>query len=68
MVAYGAFGGRVDHLMANLNMAYAYPCFERFYLMSDESMATLLPPGGHHVEFNRDAEDGGCDDSARTAV
>ena len=60
VVAYGAFGGRVDHLMANLNMAYAYPCFERFYLMSDESMATLLPPGSHHIEFNRDAEDGSC--------
>lgn len=60
VVAYGAFGGRLDHLMANLNMAYRFDCFESFYLMSDESLAMLLSPGAHTIEVNRHVEDGSC--------
>ena len=60
MVAVGAFGGRLDQQMANLNMAFSYACFERFYLLSDASLACVLPPGKHVIEPNREAEDGSC--------
>ena len=46
--------------MANLNMAYAFSAFERFYLMSDSSIAFVLPPGKHVIEANAEAEDGSC--------
>ena len=60
VVAVGAFGGRLDQQMANLNMAYSYACFEHFYLLSDASLAFVLTPGKHVIEANRDAEDGSC--------
>ena len=60
VIAYGAFGGRLDHLMANLNMLYSYECFERFCLVSDESLAFLLRPGSHSIEANLEVEDGSC--------
>ena len=60
VVAVGAFGGRLDQQMANLNMAYAFSAFERFYLMSDSSIAFVLPPGKHVIEANAEAEDGSC--------
>ena len=60
VVAYGAFGGRLDHLMANLNMVYSFSCFERFLLLSDESLAFLLRPGCHVITTNSDVEDGTC--------
>ena len=41
-----AFGGRLDQTMANINMAYRYSgSFERFVLLSDDSIAFVLPPG-----------------------
>ena len=60
VVAYGAFGGRLDHLMANLNMVYSFSCFERFLLLSDDSLAFLLRPGSHVIQANREVEDGSC--------
>ena len=60
VVAVGAFGGRLDQQMANLNMGYAFSCFERFYLISDRSLACVLPAGKHVIEANRDAQDGTC--------
>ena len=60
VVAYGAFGGRLDQQMANLNMAYSYDCFRHFYLVSDHSLAFLLRPGTHVIEPDREAEDGTC--------
>ena len=60
VVAVGAFGGRLDQQMANLNMAYSYACFERFYLVSDASLAFVLPPGKHVIDTNLEAEDGSC--------
>jgi thiamine pyrophosphokinase len=60
VVAYGAFGGRLDQQMANLNMAYAFSCFAHLYLVSDESVAFVLRPGSHVIERNPDVEDGSC--------
>ena len=60
VVAYGAFGGRLDQQMANLNMVYTYDCFRDFYLVSEHSLAFLLRPGTHVIECNRQAEDGTC--------
>jgi len=60
VVAVGAFGGRLDQQMANLNMAYAFGSFAAFYLISDASLAFLLRPGRHVIDVNREAEDGSC--------
>jgi len=60
VVAYGAFGGRLDQQMANLNMVYSYDCFHDFFLVSERSLAFLLRPGTHVIEPNRQAEDGTC--------
>jgi len=60
VVAVGAFGGRLDQQMANLNMAFAFSCFERFYLISEASLAFVLPAGKHVIETNSEAEDGTC--------
>lgn len=60
VVAYGAFGGRLDQQMANLDMVYTYDCFRPFYLVSEQSLAFLLRPGAHVIECNRHAEDGTC--------
>ena len=60
VVAYGAFGGRLDQQMANLNMAYTFDCFRHLFLLSDHSVAFLLRPGAHVIEPDLDAEDGSC--------
>ena len=60
VVAYGAFGGRLDQQMANLNMVYKYDCFEHFYLLDGHSLAFLLRPGSHVIEVDGGAEDGTC--------
>jgi len=61
-VASQAFGGRLDQQMANLNMLFRseYTCFERFVLLSDDSLALLLLPGAHTIEPNLEVEDGTC--------
>ena len=62
VVAFGAFGGRLDQQMANLNMAYYSfgGAFESLYLVSDDSLAFVLAPGVHTIEINPDEEDGTC--------
>ena len=48
IAAYGAFGGRLDQQMANLNMLYRSEyarSFENFVLLSEDSLALLLLPG-----------------------
>ena len=60
VVAVGAFGGRLDQQMANLNMAFSYKSFANFYLLSESSLAFVLPPGKHTIETNTEAEDGSC--------
>ena len=62
VVAFGAFGGRLDQQMANLNMLFRreYVCFERFVLLDLHSLALLLAPGAHTIEPNLDVEDGTC--------
>jgi thiamine pyrophosphokinase len=60
VVALGAFGGRLDHTMANLNMLHRYQCFSSFVLLSAESVAVLLPPGRNVVHVDTTAEDGTC--------
>jgi len=60
VVAYGAFGGRLDHMMANMNMVYKYSCFERFILLTRHSLAFQLKPGMNIIEPNLDVENGSC--------
>ena len=61
VVAMGAFGGRLDQQMANINMLYRYAgAFERLVLLGDESLAFLLPAGKHVIEPNPEVEEGTC--------
>jgi len=60
VVAHGAFGGRLDQQMANLNMVYSIDTFPQLYLLSRHSLAFLLRPGTHVIETNPQAEDGTC--------
>lgn len=60
VVAFGAFGGRLDQTMANLNMLYAFCRFERFVLLCEASLAFLLPPGKNVIAPNRRLESGSC--------
>mmetsp|Transcript_87 Transcript_87/g.270 ORF Transcript_87/g.270 Transcript_87/m.270 type:complete len:277 (-) Transcript_87:153-983(-) len=60
VVAFGAFGGRLDHTMANLNMVYRYSCFSSFVLLSTDSLALLLRPGRNVIQVDTAAEDGTC--------
>ncbi|KAL1523198.1 hypothetical protein AB1Y20_018151 [Prymnesium parvum] len=60
VVAIGAFGGRLDQQMANLNTAYTHTGFRDFYLVSEHSVAFVLQPGLHEITPNPDAEDGTC--------
>ena len=61
VVAYGSFGGRLDQTMANLNMLYRYEsAFDSFVLLSDQSLAFLLPPGKNIIQPDRTIEVGSC--------
>lgn len=60
VVAHGAFGGRLDQQMANINMAYGHAGFEHLFLLSDHSLAFLLRPGRHVILPDAGAEDGTC--------
>lgn len=65
VVAHGALGGRLDHVMANLNALYlrasgGADAFERLLLVSRQSVAFVLPPGRHVIVRNRRDEDGSC--------
>ena len=59
-MACGAFGGRLDQTMANINMLYCYRGFERFLLLSSHSLAFVLSPGSHVIEPNLEIETGAC--------
>jgi thiamine pyrophosphokinase len=61
VVVLGAFGGRLDQEMANLNMLFRWQKpFGRVILISDDSTAILLPPGEHRIEPNREVESVTC--------
>lgn len=63
VVAFGAFGGRLDQQMANLNMLFRpcyHACFASFVLLDQHSLALLLPAGAHTIAPNLDVEDGTC--------
>jgi len=60
VVAFGAFGGRLDQTMANLNMVYRYTSFASFILLSADSLALLLPPGRNVIHVNDELESGSC--------
>lgn len=60
VVVLGAFGGRMDHVMANLNMLFCRRAFGRMVLLSSDSLAMFLPPGEHLVHPNRAMEGPTC--------
>lgn len=61
VVVLGAFGGRLDHEMANLNMLFRWQStFGRLLLVSDESTAILLAPGEHEIRPNPEVEGPTC--------
>lgn len=61
VVILGAFGGRLDQEMANLNMLFRWQGrFARVLLLSDDSTAVLLPAGEHTLVPNAEIESGVC--------
>jgi thiamine pyrophosphokinase len=63
VVAVGAFGGRLDQEMANINMLFTWaaePRFARLLLMGKHSVAFALGPGRHRIICDRELESGGC--------
>lgn len=60
LVVLGAFGGRLDHTFANINVLFMFPEV-RIVLLSDESMAFLLPKNfNHEVLINSSIEGPQC--------
>ena len=60
VLSFGAFGGRLDQTMANLNMLYKFRRFGNHILISQHSLAFLLPRGSNLVEPDPKIEDGSC--------
>lgn len=61
VVILGAFGGRLDQEMANLNMLYQWQgTFARMLLLSEDSTAVLLAPGEHTIRLDPEIESGVC--------
>eukprot|EP00794_Sanderia_malayensis_P003788 gene3788-4311_t len=62
IVCLGGFGGRMDHVMSNLNCLYkaskiqSKPC----YLVSSKNLMCLLQPGSHVLHVNTGFEDDWC--------
>mmetsp|Transcript_11592 Transcript_11592/g.18858 ORF Transcript_11592/g.18858 Transcript_11592/m.18858 type:complete len:246 (-) Transcript_11592:333-1070(-) len=61
VVVLGAFGGRLDQEMANLNMLYIWKDrLDKLVLASQHSTARLLDAGHHKIIPNRAVETGTC--------
>ncbi|KAG8460620.1 hypothetical protein KFE25_011395 [Diacronema lutheri] len=61
VVVLGAFGGRLDQQMANLNMLFRWQgAFAQLLLLSEHSAAFLLAPGEHTIEPNAEVESAVC--------
>ncbi|CAG5125073.1 unnamed protein product [Candidula unifasciata] len=58
IVAIGAFGGRMDHCLANINTLYTALTLSKapLYLFSDNSMACLLDKGEHTLHCDTGLE------------
>jgi hypothetical protein len=79
LFVYGAFGGRFDHEMANLNALFAHgedwaACFSQVVLLGEDCAACLLPAGTTRITITAPGEGpkcgllpiGGCVDSVRS--
>jgi thiamine pyrophosphokinase len=62
VVALGAFGGRLDHEMANLHALFLDLSseFRSLVLLSEDALAFLLRPGQHVIHPNFDVESRTC--------
>ncbi|XP_064594397.1 thiamin pyrophosphokinase 1-like isoform X2 [Liolophura sinensis] len=62
VVVVGAFGGRLDHVMANINTLFEAREFlnKPVVLFSKESVALLLKPGRHKIEVQTGLEAEWC--------
>jgi hypothetical protein len=62
---YGAFGGRFDHEMANLNALFAHAgdwaaCFSQVVLLGEDCAACLLPAGSTRITITAPGEGPKC--------
>eukprot|EP00665_Eupelagonemidae_sp_cell47_P008111 gene8111-2112_t len=63
VVAHGALRGRLDHMLAQLDVQFGAAergALERLLLLSEHSVAFVLGPGKHVIHANPDADDGSC--------
>ena len=60
IIVVGAFGGRLDQEMANLNVAVRWSSTFNIVLFSKYSMARILPAGFHEIVPHRGLEKSTC--------
>ena len=61
VVVAGAFGGRLDHEVQNLNCLYKWThCFHALAMVTEHSVASLLPPGGVEIRLRSPFEGPTC--------
>lgn len=61
VVVAGSFGGRLDHTVQNLNCLFKWtPHFEALSMITEHSLACLLPHGGCEVRVARPMEGPTC--------
>jgi len=62
IVCLGAFGGRFDHMMANINTLYTAHELQKkpVYLLSSTQVVSLLQPGSHVIKVDTGFEGDWC--------
>ena len=58
-MALGAFGGRLDHILGNLNALHLYPD-HRIVLVGDGNATRLLPIGTNNILLDQEYEGPTC--------
>ncbi|XP_071846940.1 thiamine pyrophosphokinase 1-like isoform X2 [Apostichopus japonicus] len=62
VVAFGAFGGRLDHVLSNINTLFEAPSIIKYplYLIGDYNISFLLMPGHHTIDISSGLEGSTC--------
>ncbi|XP_071492977.1 thiamine pyrophosphokinase 1-like [Diadema antillarum] len=62
IVVFGAFGGRLDQTLANINTVLTATSYTKLpiYLIGDASLACVLSPGAHRIEVDTGLEAKWC--------
>jgi thiamine pyrophosphokinase len=59
-VIINAFGGRLDHIMGNINSVFLYKECMKLFLLDEENLTFLLSKGRNDIEIDRKLEGPEC--------